>query len=355
MSQLAPRLIGMTTRELESLAMSMGEPSFRGCQMAQWLYRKSVRDTAGMTDLPVGFRQRLMQEFGLRNLTETLQQVAGDGTLKLAFRLRDGEVIETVFIPHEDRGTVCVSSQAGCVVGCVFCATGHSGYRRNLTPGEIVEQVLCCQPLARVTHVVFMGMGEPLLNYEAVLRAVRLLNHETGIGMRNLTLSTVGIVPNIRRLAAEKLQLTLAVSLHAPDDELRQRLIPTQHRYSVKEIVHCCRDYAAQTSRRVTFEYVLLAGLNDSASRARQLAQLLRGVLCNVNLIPYNPIDASDDYQPPDATSIRRFQSLLEEAGITVTQRRERGLDIDAACGQLRRRLNSTGARIGLMIARGVR
>jgi len=332
-------LIGMDTRSLESLAVSLGEPAFRGRQLAHWLYRRQVREVDEWTNLPLLFREKLRTSYRVTTLTEIGQQESADGTVKKGFRLQDGEIIESVLIPGKGGATVCVSTQVGCPVGCLFCATGHSGYRRNLTPGEIIEQVLLWQSVTHVTHVVFMGMGEPLLNYAAVLRAVRLLNQEVGIGMRNLTISTVGIVPQIRRLAREQLQLTLAVSLHAPDDALRQRLIPTQHRYSVAELVSACRDYVAATHRRVTFEYVLLAGINDTPRHARSLASLLRGLVCNVNLIPYNPAAVEADFQRPSPARISRFRSHLEKAGIAVTQRRERGLDIEAACGQLRRRL----------------
>ncbi|MCS6861741.1 MAG: 23S rRNA (adenine(2503)-C(2))-methyltransferase RlmN, partial [Abditibacteriales bacterium] len=262
-----------------------------------------------------------------------------DGTVKLLLKLRDGETIETVGLPYDDRLSCCVSSQVGCPMRCAFCATGLSGYTRNLTAGEIVEQVLTVNDIlaARVNHVVFMGMGEPLLNVDNVLKAVRLLNKEVGIAMRQLTVSTVGIVPGIRRLADEKLQLTLAVSLHAPTDDLRAQLIPTMRKWGVQDIIAACRQYVATTGRRVTFEYVLLAGVNDHPAQARALARLLRGLICHVNLIPFNPV-AEVDHRAPTPERVRAFREVLERAGISVTQRVQRGADIDAACGQLRRK-----------------
>lgn len=332
-----PTLAGLSAQEIVSLLVEWGEPAFRGRQIAEWIYRKGVRDFSGMTNLPASLRDRLTQQTRVASISEKTRRQASDGTVKFLFELGDGETIETVYLPYEDRTTVCLSSQAGCAVGCTFCATGHGGYRRNLTPGEIVEQVLNCQRLGKVTNVVYMGMGEPLLNLDSVLDSLHLLNEEVGIGMRNLTVSTVGIVPKIRQLAEKRLQITLAVSLHAPDDALRHELIPTQHRYSVREIVDACRDYVDQTGRRVTFEYVLLAGVNDNPEQARKLAALLRHLRCNVNLIPFNPVENTHGFRPPDHSRVHRFRAALEQAGLTVTQRQERGQDISAACGQLRR------------------
>jgi 23S rRNA (adenine2503-C2)-methyltransferase len=247
-------------------------------------------------------------------------------------------MVETVGIPYADRFSCCLSTQVGCPVGCVFCATGLGGFTRSLTAGEIVDQVLAVQEAAgkRVDHAVFMGMGEPLLNYEATLKAMRLLNEEMGIAMRHLTVSTVGYVPGIRRLAQEKLQATLAVSLHAPTDELRRRLIPGM-KFGLAEIIDACREYLRLTGRRVTFEYCLLEGVNDGVEEARELAKLLRGMSCHVNLIPYNPV-AGLTYRTRSRKGVRAFREVLEGAGIRVTQRLQRGADIDAACGQLRAR-----------------
>jgi 23S rRNA (adenine2503-C2)-methyltransferase len=243
--------------------------------------------------------------------------------------------VETVGIPYADRFSCCLSTQVGCPVGCVFCATGLGGFTRNLTAGEIVDQVLAVQEASgnRVNHAVFMGMGEPLLNYEATVKAMRLLNGEMGIAMRHLTVSTVGFVPGIRRLAQEKLQATLAVSLHAPTDELRWRLIPGM-KFSLAEIVDACREYLRLTGRRVTFEYCLLEGINDGVEAAGELARLLRGMNCHVNLIPYNPVTGLA-YRTRSRKGVRAFREVLEGAGIQVTQRLQRGADIDAACGQL--------------------
>lgn len=336
-------LLGLSTKALEALCILHGEPAFRGRQIAEWVYRKGCRDFAAMTNLPKSLRETLSEKASVANLKEVARQRAQDGTTKLLFELADGERIETVFLPYKDRTTVCLSSQAGCAVGCTFCATGYGGLQRNLSPGEIVEQVVYCGSLGQVSNAVFMGMGEPLLNYGAVLTAIHLLNEEIGLGMRSLTVSTVGIVPKIRQLAGEKLQINLALSLHAPDDRLRRQLIPTQHRYSVQELVEACRDYVEQTGRRVTFEYVLVSEVNDSPAQARQLAALLRNLRCFVNLIPFNPIHNDSGFRRPGGERIQRFRKELEEAGITLTQREEKGQDIDAACGQLRRRRATPG------------
>jgi len=340
-------LLGLSRAELEEVCLALGEPAFRGRQVAEWLYRHGVRSFAEMANLPRPLRDRLAEDYTPGRSHVVAVQEARDGTTKYLLELADGERIECVRMPYADRQTVCLSSQTGCALGCAFCATGTLGAGRNLTAGEIVDQVLtaghspsspCSPSAAGLTHVVFMGMGEPLLNYDAVLQAVHLLQDEVGIARRRITLSTIGIVPAIRRLAREKLQLTLAISLHAPDDDLRAELIPTAGRkWTVAEVVGAAREYVAATGRRVTFEYVLLAGVNDHPDQARRLAQRLRGLQANVNLIPFNPVEGLP-YTRPDRGRIRRFREALEAAGVPVTQRRERGGDIDAACGQLRAR-----------------
>jgi 23S rRNA (adenine2503-C2)-methyltransferase len=273
--------------------------------------------------------------------------------MKLLLAMRDGAKVEAVGLPYADRFSCCMSTQVGCPVGCVFCASGLSGYTRNLTAGEIVDQVLAVQEAAlncpfqihcdscSIDHVTLMGMGEPLLNYVSTVKAVRLLNKELGIGMRHLTVSTVGYVPGIRRLAQEKLQITLAVSLHAYSFELRRQLIPGMSKWSVAEIVDACREYGQQTGRRVTFEYCLLDRINDGVPEARELAKVLHRLNCHLNLIPYNPVSGLP-FRVPSEKRIRAFRSILENAGIQVTQRVKRGSDIDAACGQLRRQMADT-------------
>jgi len=333
-------LIGLTTTELERIAQAYGEPAYRGRQVAQWLYRRGAATFEAMTDLPKAFRARLAGEYALGKSSVSHRDVAPDGTIKYLLRLHDGEQIESVYLPYEDRVSVCLSSQVGCPAGCAFCATAQGGLARNMTAGEIVDQVLLLQadnPARRISHAVYMGMGEPLLNCDAVIRSVRLLMAEVGLSGRHLTISTVGIAPGIRRLAEEDLPITLALSLHAPDDSLRQRLIPTARKWTLDEILDACREYHARTRRNLTFEYLLLEGLNDSPEQARALAERLRGLPGNVNLIPFNHVETPQGFRRPDSTRVAAFRAALEAAGRVTTQRMERGHAISAACGQLRR------------------
>ena len=342
-------LLGLNTDELRALVREEGEPAYRGDQMAEWLYRRGVRTFEEMDNLPEPLRVRLALKYQVGRSRTAIGQSGKDGTVKLLLAMHDGARVETVGLRYADRQSCCVSTQVGCPIGCAFCATGLSGYTRDLTAGEIADQVLAVQDAlrnrpsqtdnsgCRIDHVIFMGMGEPLLNYDATLKAVRLLNGELGIAMRHLTVSTVGFVPGIRRLAREGLQLTLAVSLHAPTDDLRRRLIPGITRWTVADIIDACRDYVHQTNRRVTFEYCLLDGVNDGTGEAQELVRLLHGLNCHVNLIPFNPASGIT-FHAPTRDSIRAFRGVLESASIQVTQRLERGSDIDAACGQLRRR-----------------
>lgn len=332
-------LIGFDRAELRSLCERLGHSSFRGDQVADWLYKKGVREFEAMANLPASLRKQLADTASVSCL-EVLERVrAADGTTRFLLRLRDGETIESVLLPYQDRVSMCLSSQVGCPMGCAFCATADCGFVRNLSSGEIVDQALTMQHECgrRVSHVVFMGMGEPFLNFENVLESITLLNSEVGIGMRRMTISTVGIPLMIRRLMAMDLQLTLAVSLHAPDDALRRRLIPAADRYPLSDLMDACRDYAVTTRRRVTFEYLLLAGVNDSPDHARRLAALLRGVLANVNLIPYNQI-AGKTFRRPSRAAVAVFRQVLDDEGVGVSQRMERGHSVAAACGQLKRR-----------------
>jgi 23S rRNA (adenine2503-C2)-methyltransferase len=355
-------LLGLNTDELCPLVQELGEPAYRGKQLAEWIYQRGTRTFEEMTNLPESLRERLSKDYEIGRSKTVAIQRSSDGTIKLLLVLNPefhphpdplpsrerellldsqiemlGDSVETVGIPYADRFSCCLSTQVGCPVGCVFCATGLGGFSRNLTAGEIVDQVLSIQEAARkrVDHVVFMGMGEPLLNYEATVKSMRLLNEEMGIAMRHLTMSTVGFVPGIRQLAQEKLQVTLAVSLHAATDELRRRLIPGM-KFSLNEIIDACREYLQLTGRRVTFEYCLLDGVNDSLTESQALSRLLKGINCHVNLIPYNPVPGLGFYKRPQK-AIRDFRKVLEEARIQVTQRVQRGADISAACGQLRR------------------
>lgn len=332
-------LLGLDRSELSSLCEELGQPRFRSKQIAEWLYKKGARDVASMTNLPAAMREELAR-VATTYRSEVIDQArAPDGTVKYLLGLSDGEAIESVLLPYSDRTSVCVSTQVGCPAGCLFCATAKCGFVRDLTAGEIVDQVLTLQEQSgkRISHVVFMGMGEPLLNFDNVVKALHLLNDEVGIGMRRLTISTVGIPAAIERLKQLDLQITLAISLHAPDDALRRQLIPIAARQPLAELISACRGYADFTKRRITFEYLLLAGVNDAPAYAEALAKLLRHTLCNVNLIPLN--EAPDvPFKRPSRSAIGAFRTVLEEAGIEVTQRMERGHSIAAACGQLRRR-----------------
>ncbi|MCS6783411.1 MAG: 23S rRNA (adenine(2503)-C(2))-methyltransferase RlmN [Gloeomargarita sp. SKYBB_i_bin120] len=328
-------LLGQTLPELTAWVTAQGQPAYRARQLHQWLYRQGVRDFRDITVFPKSWREQVRVAIGRSVIDRRV--VAQDGTVKYLLRLPDGALIETVGIPSEDRLTVCVSTQVGCPMACDFCATGKQGFTRNLAVHEILDQVLTVQTEMgrRVSHVVFMGMGEPLLNVEAVVQAVRRLNEDCGISQRAMTISTVGVPQQILRLAQAQLQVTLAVSLHAPTQDLRQRLIPSARHYPLEQLLQDCRRYVERTKRRVSFEYTLLAGVNDTPELAKALAKLLRGWQTHVNLIPYNPI-ADAPYQRPDAERVKAFQAVLAAQGIAVTVRQTRGLDAQAACGQLR-------------------
>lgn len=341
-------LYDLSPDELQAFMKDCGEASYRARQLWHWAYRRFAASYEEMTDVPARLRARLAATLPLAAPAVVRTAVSDDGlTRKVLLRLDDGETIETVLMLYHPRAnsrrraTVCLSTQAGCAMGCVFCATGQSGFRRNLTAGEIVAQAVhFARALAaegrRLTNAVFMGMGEPLANYRHTLAAVRTLNATDGLGMaaRNITLSTVGIVSGIRRLADEDLQLGLAVSLHAPDDGLRRRLIPTAA-HPIGDILEACRDYIARTGRRVTFEYVLIEGVNDSPALARALGERLHGLLCHVNLIPLNPT-AAGDLRRPARARVLAFQRALQGCGVACTVRVEKGVEISAACGQLR-------------------
>jgi 23S rRNA (adenine2503-C2)-methyltransferase len=335
-------LIGLTLEELEAAVRERGEPPYRGRQLAGWIYAKPAMTFAAMTDLPHGLREQLAATATLGRLrTLARADASNDATTKLLLGLRDGATVESVLMRYEDgRRTACVSTQVGCGMGCTFCATGLAGLVRNLDAGEIVEQVLALEreTAERMTNVVFMGMGEPLANYDATLKAVRLLNAPwaRGLGMRHMTISTVGLVPQIRRLAAERLQITLAISLHAPTDTLRNELVPINRRWPIAELLEASRAYAQETGRRVTFEYVLMAGVNDLAEHARSLGALLAAWGAHVNVIPWNPVYGTA-YRRPTTDAVHRFVGIVRAAGVPVTIRLDRGVDIDAACGQLRR------------------
>lgn len=329
-------LLGLSQPELKEWVQQQGQPAYRGQQLHQWIYQKGARSLGEITVFPKQWREN-MAEVAIGRSSIYYRSQAGDETVKYLLKLADNQIIEAVGIPTEKRLTVCVSSQVGCPMGCDFCATGKGGFKRNLAAHEIVDQVLTVQEDfgRRVSNVVFMGMGEPLLNTENVLAALRSLNEDVGIGQRNMTVSTVGIRHRILELAEHKLQVTLAVSLHASNQILREKLIPSALRYPLDELMAECREYVKITGRRLTFEYILLAGVNDLPQHAEELAQLVRGFQCHVNLIPYNPINEVD-YQRPLKDRIYQFVEVLEEHNVAVSVRYSRGLEADAACGQLR-------------------
>lgn len=329
-------LLGQSLTDLTHWVQSQGQPAYRGKQLHQWLYEKGARSLSEISVFPKQWREQL-QDYPLGRSVIEHCSTAPDKTRKYLLRLADGLIIETVGIPSSKRLTVCVSSQVGCGMDCTFCATGKGGFLRNLQPHEIVDQVLTVQTdfQERVSHVVFMGMGEPLLNLPAVLQALYCLNQDVGIGARSLTVSTVGLAQKIRQLAQHQLQITLAVSLHAADQALREELIPSAKHYPLQTLIADCRDYVKITGRRITFEYILLSGVNDLPEQAIALAELIKGFQSHVNLIPYNPISEAD-YQRPTTERIQAFADILEERHVAVSVRYSRGLQADAACGQLR-------------------
>jgi len=339
-------VIGMSLEELQQKLLQMGEPGYRARQIMHWLYKKRALSFGEMTDLPQALRRRLEEEMAVRLPEIRKVALSQDGTRKYLLAL-DGDpeqssehTIEAVAIPEGKRLTVCLSSQVGCAIGCPFCATGQEGFLRHLLTAEIVGQMLVIQQefAEPITNVVMMGMGEPLANYRNVMKALRLMNHADGmaLGARRLTISTAGLAPGIRQLAGEDLQLNLAVSLHAPNDELRNRLVPVNRRYPLKQLLAACREYIEKTRRRITFQYILLRGVNDSVKYAHQLGQLLSDLLCHVNLIPVNPTGQNGGYLRPAEEDTGTFARILLQYGVKTTIRRERGTDIRAACGQLK-------------------
>jgi 23S rRNA (adenine2503-C2)-methyltransferase len=329
---------------LAQSAVLDGEAGYRARQITDWVYRRSAHDFAAMTNLSRTLRERLDAGMTLYASSVAGETRASDGTRKLLLRWGDGATTECVLIPDADRHTACISTQVGCPVGCAFCASGLDGLQRNLTAGQIVEQAMRARGLigddGDLTNVVFMGLGEPLANYHAVVRAVRTLNADWGmnIGARRITISTVGLPTPMRKLADEGLQITLALSLHAPTDTLRRKLIPWAERVSIQDLVEAARYYFNRTGREVTLEYVLLAAVNDATHHARTLADVARQIRCNVNLIRYNPVPDLP-FRRPSAEAAQRFLSTLRERGINAHLRRSRGRDVAAACGQLRRRI----------------
>ena len=332
----------LTLEELKTEMERMGEKSFRAKQLYEWMHVKLVRSFDEMTNLPRSLRERCEREYDFTAVKQVrMQKSAIDGTRKYLFELGDGKLVESVWMKYKHGNSVCISSQVGCRMGCAFCASTLDGLERSLSPSEMLDQIYAITLLTgeRVSNVVVMGTGEPMDNYDNLLRFITLLTDENGlhISQRNVTVSTCGLVPKMRQLAEEQLQITLALSLHATTDEKRRRLMPVANKYSVQELMETCAYYFEKTGRRITFEYSLVGGVNDTDEDARELIALIKDLNCHVNLIPVNPIKERDFVQS-GGEAIAAFKNKLEKNGINVTIRREMGRDIDGACGQLRRR-----------------
>lgn len=332
----------MTKKELEEELLEMGEKAFRAGQLYQWMHVKLARSFDEMTNLSKAFREKLKEEYTYTALQAVqVQESKLDGTKKFLFELEDGNVVESVWMQYKHGNSVCISSQVGCRMGCRFCASTLDGLERNLRPSEMLDQIYAIQLLTgeRVSNVVVMGTGEPMDNYDNLLRFLQLLTDENGlnISQRNVTVSTCGIVPRMRQLAGEQLQITLALSLHAATDEKRRELMPIANRYTIQELMEACAYYFEKTGRRITFEYSLVGGVNDTDEDARRLSALAKPLNCHINLIPVNPIKERD-YVQSEAGRVRAFQEKLTKNHINATVRREMGRDIDGACGQLRRK-----------------
>lgn len=337
-TEIKVNLLNHSYSALVDLMTSWHEPQFRATQLMQWIYQRGVIDFDLMTNLSKSFRERLKTDACISVMETIADQTARDGTRKWLFRLYDGNAIETVFIPEKTRGTLCVSSQVGCALNCSFCSTGKEGFNRNLSLAEIIGQVfLAKQKLSLpITNVVMMGMGEPLLNYQPVVDAMTLMMHDLAFGLSKyrVTLSTSGVVPQLLQLKRDS-QASLAVSLHAPTNELREQLVPINKKYPLEVLMPVCRDYFSKNPRRVVvFEYVMLKGINDSATQAKQLVRLLNNMPCKINLIPFNPFPKTN-YLCSDWETILEFQNRLTRAGVKTWIRKTRGEDIDGACGQL--------------------
>jgi 23S rRNA (adenine2503-C2)-methyltransferase len=364
---IATDIKSLTREELENLFKTWGEPAFRVAQLLDWLYARRAASWDAMSNLPKVLREKLREHFSLQTLELVRKQGAHDTTQKFLWKLADGQFIESVLIPANpalygeasDRHTLCISTQVGCAYGCKFCASGLDGWKRNLEPNEIIEQVLAIErlvaseerratsdaatppvprPASRaVDNIVVMGMGEPLANYDNLLKALKILNAPWGggIGARKITISTSGLAPQIRRLAHEPMQFRLAISLHGATDEVRNRIMPVNKKYPLHELVAACEDYQKLKGRMITLEYILIAGVNDSLAQTRPLAALAQTLFAKVNLIPYNQVEGLP-WQRPSEEVCEGFLAALEKLKVTATLRREKGTDIDAACGQLR-------------------
>jgi 23S rRNA (adenine2503-C2)-methyltransferase len=344
-------LAGLTREEIEAALGELPAAKLRSKQIAGNLYQRAVLDFQKMRDLPKDLRNELDRKFLPEPLVTAVHKTSTDGVEKLLVHNGDDQVFECVLLPYADRVSCCLSSQVGCPMGCKFCATGLGGFDRNLSAGEIVGQYLLLQGHSerRISHVVFMGMGEPLLNLKNLLKAMWLMHEEIGLSYRHLTVSTVGIVPQIYELAEAKLPIHLALSLHSPLDEVRNRLMPVNHKWPVKEVMQAMRDYYKATGRKITIEYLLIKDLTDTPEQAIELAKLVKGVPNVINLIPFNWVDTEQGFARPERDRVRTFRGILESKGLNATERVERGHDIAAACGQLAgKHLGKFGRRTGI-------
>ena len=333
----------MTLEELKNDMLSIGEKAFRARQLYEWMHVKLARDFSEMTNIPKTLQEKCRERYAYTSLKQVrMQESAIDGTKKFLFELADGNMVESVWMKYKHGNSVCISSQVGCRMGCAFCASTLDGLERSLLPSEMLDQIYAITRLTgeRVSNVVVMGTGEPMDNYENVVKFIHLLSDENGlnISQRNITVSTCGLVPKMRRLAEEGLQITLALSLHATTDEKRRRLMPIANKYHLDELMEACAYYFEKTGRRITFEYSLVGGVNDTKEDAEELIALVRPLNCHVNLIPVNPIKERD-FQSSTPSEVLAFKNKLEKNRINVTIRREMGRDIDGACGQLRRKV----------------
>lgn len=339
----------MTQEEMSEAFDELSLPKFRAKQVYEWIHKHLASDYSEMTNIPAALKETLNEKYPLNACKIVRKQVSRlDGTVKYLFSMHDGDYIESVVMKYKYGYTICVSSQVGCKMGCAFCASTLGGFKRSLEAGEMLSQIYTAQKDLgeRISHIVLMGMGEPMDNFENVMRFIALVTDEKGLNlsMRNISLSTCGVVPKIKELLDKKLQLTLSISLHAPNNEIRNRIMPVNKRYPIEELLGICRKYADETSRRISFEYSMISGVNDSDECARQLASQLKGMLCHVNLIPINEV-AESPFKPSSAERIEKFVEILGRSGITATVRRKLGSDIDASCGQLRlkHKQNSSG------------
>ena len=332
-----PTLVGMTLAEIEAAVGPRQDARMRSKQLAHHLYRRFAATWDGMADLPASLKADLAARFDVQPLEVASRRTSTDGVDKLLVHNGDGNVYECVLLPYADRVSCCLSSQVGCPMGCAFCATGLGGFDRNLTTGEIVGQYLELQRLSerRISHVVFMGMGEPLLNLDNVVKSMTILHDDVGLSYRHLTVSTVGIVPGIVELAQAKLPIHLALSLHSPLDAVRDSLMPVNHKWNVAEVMAAMRDYQRATGRKITIEYLLIREVTDTPEQAEALVRLVRGLPSVVNLIPFNWVDTENGFERPGRERVRAFKDVLRARGVNVTERVERGHDIAAACGQL--------------------